>query len=246
MTTSAEIRKWVEPFVGPRRGVCLRGRWLYSTPINHIFCGIFFEGSSDKTDPRPRWYVAPAFTPVGLPIRTWSRSIVVPRSTDEGFGVRLVDLFAETFDNTLKAASSIEGFVALTQFPRTHEALTGPWELAKNPVTHACVLAALGRFGDASVVAEAGLSTLPFWRDEVAKGQELLAKRSGNHEAQLQLDLANNRLLLLLELQKLGSLAKADDALGVASLLQTWEVANVTLWKVRDLWQSTSFPFETG
>ena len=244
MTTQAEIRRWLSPLLASRSDVIFRGRSLWLKPATHVCRSIFFEGSSDRTDPRPRWYFTLPFTPFGLPPKIWSAQIVVGRSTDTDFAQRVFGEFTDAIDNRLKPISSIEAFYQMTLEDQRIATGAGWWELSKYPPYHACVLAALGRLGEALRVAEAHTAQIPQWEKALGNAEAILTGRPDRSDAQSAANYARKSLLPLLELQRLVVLARVGDRQGVASLLHEWERRKVRRWEIEDIWESTPFPVE--
>lgn len=248
MTTSAEIRQWTKSLIKARDDVQLRGRALYLTPIRHVLRGVFFQGSSDKTYPRPRWFFGVPFAPQSeLLGGLWSAELPILHSTDERFGERLIELLAEKIDRNLKPVSSVEAFYELTLYDRPTEAGAGFWALEKYPVFHAPVLAALGRFEAAtSVVAHMVAASEPRLQRQLAEGQALVAKRKNSAIGRLSVTEANRDLAMLSELKRLAALAEVADRTAIATLLRDWEAQTISRWGIEDLWQPSPFPFELG
>jgi hypothetical protein len=246
MTTSAEIRRWTRPLTERRKDLVLRGRSLVVLPLHHVYRSIFFEGSWDRTYPRPRWSFAPVFCPPGLPVRTWSAELPVGRSTDEAFADRVLTEFTNKIDNDLGPVTSVEAFYEMTLEYRPHEAGAGLWQLASNPEYHACVLAAMGRMAEAHQVAEGCLTRIGAVQEALEEGRALMTRRPHSATGKRVVAYAAFRLALLSELQRLATLAKAADRAGMAALLHEWEEQKVRLWKIEDLWEPTPFPIELG
>ncbi len=74
----------------------------------------------------------------------------------------MVEQFTQKIDQDLKPVSSIEAFYEMTLDDRSTEAGTGYWQLAKYPVFHAPVLAALGRLDEAQVVVNSFVAAKEF------------------------------------------------------------------------------------
>jgi hypothetical protein len=246
MTTAAEIKSWTCSLTKGRQDVVLRGRSLWLLPINHVCRSIFFEGSSDRTDPRARWSFKLPFTPLGLPVRVWSAQLPIGRSTDEAFAARVFEQVTGKIDNDLMPVSTIEAFHAMTLEHRPHEAMAGLWQLSRQPEYHACVLAALGRLEEARVVAEECIAPKDRWETGLDRGRALLAKRSNSNEGKYLVSMASDRLQLLSELERLRNVSADGDRSGAAALLREWEEQKIRLWKIEDLWEPSPFPIELG
>lgn len=248
MTTGAEIKRWTRPLVEARGDVQLRGRVLYLTPVRHVLRGIFFLGSSDKTYPRPRWFLGVPFAPQSeLLGGLWSAELPILHSTDEGFSERLIELLAEPIDQVLQPVSSIEAFYELTLHDRHTEAGTGFWALEKYPVYYAPVLAALGRFDAAAAVVERTVAASePRLLKLLAEGRALVAKRKNSVVGRLTITEASRDLTMLEELKRLAELARTADRTAIAALLRDWEMSTAKRWGIEDLWQSSPFPLEDG
>lgn len=246
MTTVAEIKRWMHPLIQQRQDLALRGRALAIVPFGHIYRCLFFEGSSDRTLPRPRWYIMLPFVPRDLPVRVWSAEMPAGHSTDDGFAERLAEQFRTKIDNDLEPVSTIEAFYELTLDHRPHEAGAGLWQLERNPEYHACVLAALGRLRDASEVAQKCVAPMPLWQKKLDEGRALMSRRATSGEGRYLVSIATHKLALLSQLERLAVLAREGDRASVAVLLREWEEQKIKLWKVEDLWEPTSFPIELG
>ena len=246
MTTAVEIKRWTRRLVEGRSDLVLQKRRLAIRPIHHICRWIFFEGSSDRTDPRALWSFALPFVPKGLPVRLWSGYVRVGHSTDESFLERVFEQFTTKIDQDLKPVSTIESFYEMTLEYRHHEPMTGLWQLSRQPEYHACVLAALGRLAEAQVIAERCIEPIGRVRETIAKGQALLARHANSSEGKYLVSVASRRLDILVELERLANLAAAGDRAGVAILLHEWELQRIRLWEVEDLWEPTPFPIELG
>lgn len=210
--------------------------------------GVFFQGSSDKTYPRPRWFFAVPFAPQSELLGSlWSAELPILHSTDERFGDRLIELLLEKIDRDLKPISSVEAFYDLTLHDRPTGAGAGFWALEKYPVFHAPVLAALGRLDAAtSVVAHTVAASEPRLRRQLADGQALLAKRKNSVLGRLSVTEANRDLAMLSELKRLAALAEAADRTAIAALLHDWEAQTIKRWDIEDFWQPSPFPLELG
>lgn len=244
MTTQAEIRRWLSPLLASRSDVIFRERSLWLKPAAHVCRSIFFEGSSDRTDPRPRWYFTLPFTPFGLPPKIWSAQIMVGRSTDTDFAQRVFGEFTDAIDNRLKPISSIEAFYQMTLEDQRIATGAGWWQLSKYPPYHACVLAALGRLGEALRVAEAHTAQIPQWEKALGDAEAISTLGPNGSGTKSAANYARRGLSPLLELQRLVVLARVGDRQGVASLLHEWERRKVRRWEIEDIWESTPFPVE--
>ena len=248
MTTGAEIKRWMKPLLAAREDVQLRGRVLYLTPVDHILRGIFFIGSSDKTYPRPRWFLGVPFAPQSeLLGGLWSAELPILHTTDEGFSERLVELLADAIDQVLQPVSSVEAFYELTLHDRRTEAGTGFWILEKYPVFHAPVLAALGRFDEAATVVERAVAASERrFLKLLAEGRALVANRKNSVVGRLAITEANRDLTMLAELKRLAELARMADRTAIAALLGDWEMSTVKRWGIDDFWRPSPFPLEGG
>ena len=158
----------------------------------------------------------------------------------------MFEQITDKIDDDLVPVSTVEAFYEMTLEYRPHEAMTGLWQLSRQPEYHACVLAALGRLGEALVVAEGCLVPKDKWGAALERGLALLAQRANSSEGKYLVSVATHRLNLLTELQRLANFARAQDRAGVADLLHEWELQRIRLWKIEDLWECTPFPIELG
>jgi hypothetical protein len=247
MTTAVEIKRWTRPIWQHRNDLAFLDRAVFLVPINHVVRAITFEGSSDKTDPRPLWHILLPFAPHRLPKRIWSGSFPVGRSTDAGFAERLVHQIRTKIDHELMPISSIEAFYDLTSLDRKHEAPAGLWKLDKNVAHHAVVLAALGQLDKvADLALEAAETMEPIWKAHLDYWQRLATRAPNNKENQRTVADLVRRLEMYGELRRLAALAQAGDRAGIAELLHWWEARTVKAWHIEELWQPSPFPIELG
>lgn len=220
---------------------------MYLAPIGHVIRMIYFEGSSDKTDPRPRWLFLLPFAPARLPGGIWSGTFPVGYSTEEGFGERLVEQISVKIDQELKPVASVEAFYEMTLKNRATEAGAGLWALDRNPAHQAVVLAALGRLDRVAELAlPVATKAEPYWQASLEYWRRLAARAPNNKENQRSVAGAIGQLEMCAQLRQLAALAQARDRVGIAGLLHRWEAQNVRAWEVEDLWQSSPFPIELG
>lgn len=243
MTTFSEVKRWTRPLLDADARLVLVGRNLLLRPVGHFIRGVYVDRTSNRLQSRLMLYIQPLFSPsspgVGFP---WSREQLPHRTDDEKFAAGFLDLCRRGLAE-LDQVESIDDF--LKQAETVTSRSFGSVSIARYPLRHAEVLAALGRFAEAlSILAPAMRDEETKWTGILARGKLGLEKKPNSWPAKSDVQHATTHLQAVVALKPLLGALVANDPAGVAELLMGHERHNAKLWKVDHLWEPTPFSFE--
>lgn len=220
MTTRRQIAKLVKPLLQRRANLLLFRDWIVLRPVDHVLCGIKFEGTWSANRVRPSW-VATHFCEPFCDIPTsWSRMVYSGTGgwlwDDPLMAERLVHQIEDVVLPRLHALQELRAYVdyvsSKDDFPLN--------SLPAFPFRNAAALAALGDFSAAREICERFLPHESSYEGHDDKP-------------------AFDRII-----KQLYPLLRADDEAGVAELLRNWEGQMMRNLGIEDIWTPTPFPFE--
>lgn len=224
MTTTAQIRRLVQPILARNADLALVGRWIFVKPVHHFARAILLDRSSSADEFVPEWAVMHLFEARASFFLDWGEFLANERSRRRGLWFITqpdIDLaLSEAIETQalprLRAMASLDDFLGyLSQIPMGAKMFDWP--------TRRIILnAALGELQAAKAICDAHL-----------------AEWSVDHDYYDDDSRAQFRRLR----QLCGCLA-ADDRPAIAKLLHEWEALTVNALKIAHLWKPTPFPLE--
>lgn len=242
MTTRREIGELVRPLIERHPAMVQIGWLLAFKPVGHVLRGLRFLGGSSRYSPNPHWVLSLLFMAPGL-ISHFGRDIPVGHSNWPGFQQVFEERTNEGIERYLLPHETIEEFYALALQPGVFMLS----DLSRMPCERGTVLAALGRFDEATELLTGSVAELE--RNaaaEIERGQALLAKRSNSGVGTQDVEFGERKRKLADELHRLLRCLRERDTAATAALLREWERLNVAKWEIGEYWEETPFPFEAG
>jgi hypothetical protein len=220
MTTAAQVKEVVQPLLQRNPDLALIGRMIVIRPVHHFLRGVYVDRSLDPD----------AFVPTG------TINILFERQTDIGFswGERIYRLggswkindpdlsvaICEAIESqalpVFRPITTIDDFVRFTSKERFPHEYLDLYDLTK-------VLVDVAR-GD----LEAAYSICEYLRTDGARRRYLPDMQDMYQRA----------------VQELCPLVAADDRVGLAKLLHSYEAESVKNLKIEKHWEPTPFPIE--
>jgi hypothetical protein len=224
MTTTAQVRKLVQPILARNPDLALVGRWIFVKPIHHFARAILIDRSSSADEIVPQWAVMHLFEARTSFFLDWGEFLANERSRRRGLWFITqpdIDLaLSEAIETQalprLRAMATLDDFLAyLTRIPMGAKMFDWP--------TRRIILdAALGKLQSAKAICDARLadwSTDDPYYDDAAHAQYR-------------------------RLRELCGCLTEDDRPAIAKLLHDWEALTVKALKIEHLWEPTPFPLE--
>jgi hypothetical protein len=217
MTSTAQGKQAMQPFLRKHPDFALVGRLLVKKPINHIFCGILIDRTRSADLFSPRWFTFHLFEHQTRCHLSWGHDLF---RRSHGLWLwsnpaSIPVLFEEIEQNAVPifhSTKSLEDFVAfVTAHPRSHH--------LADPPTKLVVDVALGNLESAREICTGFLP----------KYTEATYGRDAEDKMQFR------------NLKELCRRLALDDRAGLAALLHEWEAQTV---KLEHLWQPSPFPLE--
>ena len=246
MTTAADVKRWTKVILAQHSDLVLEGRYLYLTPMQHIYRSIVFIGSSDGTFSRPTVMFGALFAPPSVPMGySLGRELTVGHSTDPNFDVTLLDALREALSQHLRRLNTIQEFHDATLDNHMMAKATDEPRL-RSPILQAAVLAALGRLKEACSIAEKYIEQIDEQSllDRLAKGKTLQEKHRLSSDASFHINMDSHALRCLDDMKSLCTAARSGDRTAVGKLLRTWERERARALRIEHLWEATPFPVE--
>lgn len=234
MSTAAQVRELVTPFVERNDDLTLIGRAIILEPVHHFVRGIYLDRTSSKGQIRPFWYIRLLCMPH---VKGWSNELPIhgayvddPRIKDS-----LEWHLHACLGEFLRPTSEMR---SLWNVPARHSGRRDLW-----PLQECLLVAAEGNFEHAAN----GLS------QHVAE-EELLLRREhdgidSHHRPQSRpwqraMERHREELKKLGHKQRLLEVLKTRDKAAVAKLLHGWERQTSKAEGLDSVWQELPFPFE--
>lgn len=241
MTTRAEIRRWVGPFVASRSDVALLPRAVILAPVRHIACGMAFRSSRDKAWPDISWVLEILFAAPGSLNAQFERRLYLGGSITADFPQKLDRAMRESFDQVLVPSRSIADFHDFAVGEDQHFTFRN---LDDYPLEHATVLAALGRLDKAEAMLRATVADY----EEAAKAEQRADDEFRNARPRprgvIILDAARRRMPAVQRLLALLALIESRDRPAIGNLLRDWERERVSQREIEHLWEPMPYPVE--
>jgi hypothetical protein len=226
MTTTAEVRRMVQPLLRRHADLALVGRWIFVRPIEHFARAVLIDRTAYKEQFNPRWAVTHLFEIRHFLPLSWGDYLVNNRSSRPGIWrtfdpdveLSLIEAIEAQALPTLRAMTTLDDFLAFVSqhYFRHH----------------------LFEWSHRKIIVEVALGNL-----EAARA---ICKEDSQHWSPERPHLDEESRAQYLGLQKLCACLAGDDRRGIAALLHQWEAETVKRQKIEHLWESTPFPLETS
>jgi hypothetical protein len=221
MTTAAQVKRAVKPWLDRHEDLRLCGRTIVVMPVQHVLRGILIDRTSDADYFKPKWFAVHLFEQTHFAALDWGGQVYLKShgswrwSQDNAMPV----LFDELEKTILPQLRSIRDIGQLIEFVSGHVFSHKLFDW-----THRKLLfdVALGDLNSARILCET----------KVAKWTEATYGRDDDDKAKLR------------RLQELCRRLAADDRAGMAALLHEWEATTVRNLKLGHLHEKTPFPLE--
>lgn len=223
MTTAAQVKKLVQPLLDQNSDLAWVGRKIYLKPVYHFARAILIDRILDPDGFQPQSGAAHLFDVWdGLPLN-WSewlrkKSGPMPGSwqmQDPDVGRMLIETIEADALPYLRAMTSLDDYLA-------HTSRFGGRDLLVKPT--------------ARIIVDVAMGDLEKARHTWESQRELWSVDKPSYDEE---DKA-----MLRRLRQVGALLGADDRIGLARLLHTWEAQTVKNLKIEHLWEPTPFPLE--
>lgn len=241
MTTRAEIKRWVKPFVASRADIVLSERALLMTPVHHVARGMYFRSTSTKTYPEVAWFFELLFTAPGSWNADFDKRFYLGESTANDFSARLQRTMQDTFEQYLQPMRSIADF---------HDFAIGPerrftfLNLDSYGLEYGTVLAALGRLDEAEAALQATIAETEAWAASEQRADDELRRTKPRPRGTIVLHVGRDKMKIVEVVRELLAHVRARDRVAIGALLREWEHARVRRREIEHLWEPTPFPVE--
>lgn len=241
MSTIADMKRLLQPYVDRHDDLALVGRAVIIKPVRHLMRGFFVDRMSMRASLQPFWFASLMYVPWQTRESRgfdWTGRNLVKHTNLEDEATqadifRGMDIaFAELrgmLDRCSAFGMKLESFRKLEDFPMyrglVHTAEGDFQRAVENLSRHA-----------ASEEAH------------VEDQLDFIEKYTRPHgrPRQRQLAILEGIETYLNAIKTLISLLEQRDQEGIAALLREWERDTAAAWKVEHLWEPTPFPFERG
>jgi hypothetical protein len=222
MTTSAQIKKLVQPLLERNPELVISGRFVFFRQVNHILRGIYVDRYSYKEGFRPVWTLSSLFRPTEqLSISIGEQIYPAPEdywyinkpNIDEKFADRMEELALPR----LEAYKTIEKFSNIKYNIMPNNTMT----LERSPVRKIYVDLALGNFQEAENLFEMFSQHPDYWIKYF-------------HTLQHYNEMIN----------EVRPMVRAHDKAIIAAKLHEWEAYSVKQLKLEKYWHPSPFPIE--
>lgn len=238
MSTIADIKRLLQPYVDRHGDVALVGRAVVIKPVRHLICGFFVDRTSSKNWVKPFWFAHLMFTPWAIMGFDWTG-----RRYPEHADLDSEATQAAIFLDMDTAFAELRGI--LDQCSAYGVQLEVNRKLQNFSFYRGIIRAAEGDFQQALE----DLSEYVTGEEEyVERELEFIERHTRPHGRPWHRQMYNyKRSVAYLEGTKdLVALLKTRDRQGIANLLREWERGTANAWKIEHLWEPTAFPFESG
>jgi len=224
MTTAAQVKALVRPFVERHSDLALVGRWIFVRPVHHFARAILIDRTSDPEQFNPRYATIHLFEWRSSFSLSWGDYLYDERSSRPTiWRIKAPDVESSLFEQIeTKALPMLRAMTTLDDYLRYVDQNYFRHQLFDWPECRIIVEVALGDLSAARKTSEAHRA---LWSDVVKRADD-----DGRQEFERVLQLS--------------ALLAADDRKGLAALLHEWEAATVKNLKIEHLWEPTPFPLE--
>jgi hypothetical protein len=219
MTTAAQIKKLVKPFLERHADLVLDGQWFYLKPVHHLLRTILFDRTGQAVQFKPRWAVITLFRPTnnidlkygsmlrGTKTKLWYWN-------DPEMPAALFDAIENQALPAMQSIETLDDFVKFTSDPDRFWGQHMPaFPALKLPID-----VAQGDLDSARSICQKWSGRAPRWPEDplgpMVKG--------------------------------LCPLLAANDRAGLVRQLHEWEEYTVKQLKLEKIWEPSSFPIELG
>jgi len=236
MSTTADMKRLLQPYVDRHDDLALVGRAVIIKPVRHLICGFFVDRTSAKTSLDPFWYVSLMYAPWMHKGFSWAGYDLVRHTNLEDKATP-----ADIFQAMDIAFAELRGILdGCSAFGIKLKAFR---KLEDFPIYRGLVQAAEGDFQraveDLSRYAAGEANHVQDKLDFIEKHTRPRGRPRQRQLATLECIKTN-----LNAIETLISLLKERDRQGIANLLREWERGTATAWQIEHLWEPTPFPFE--
>jgi hypothetical protein len=228
MTTSAQIKKLVQPLLERNPELVISGRFVFFRQVNHILRGVYIDRYSYKRGFRPFWTIGLLVQPSPNNIYGYALGQeIYPAPLDHWYinNPNIEEKFADRIEEIvlprLKSVQTIEDYLNIT-IKEVYPTVTiekNPVE--KSPVKKIYVDLALGNLEEAENLFEMFSEQPDYWAKSFFKE---------GHFAEL--------------MNIVRPMVQAQDKVGIAVKLHEWEAYSVKQLKLEKYWQASPFPIE--
>jgi hypothetical protein len=221
MTTAAQIKKLVQPFLKRNPDMVIIGRFVFFKRVDHLLRGIYIDRYSYKEGFRPTWAVDYLFRP----IKDYSLGLgeeIYPAPEDQWYidipniDKKFADRMEEMVLPRLHAHKTIEEFSSIKYN------LCGQVMMLNRTTSYKLYVdLALGKFDFADKALEI-FSKQPEYRSKYFHSPE--------HYDEM--------------MNVVRPMIQANDKAGIAAKLHEWEAYSVKQLKLEKYWQPSPFPIE--
>jgi hypothetical protein len=238
MSTIADAKRLLQPYVDRHDDLALVGRAVIIKPVRHLVRGFFVDRMSMKASLNPFWYVSLMYTPWMSKGFSWAGYDLV-RHTNLEDAATQADIF-QAMDIAFAELRGIRDRCSAFGIK-----LKAYRKLEDFPIYRGLVQVAEGDFRQAvENLSRHAASEENHVQDKL----DFIEKYTRPHGRPRQRELATLESIKtnLNAINTLTSLLKERNQQGVATLLREWERGTATAWKIEHLWEPTAFPFEPG
>lgn len=236
MSTQAEIRDILRPYVERHPDLVLIGRAVILRPVRHLMCGYFVDRTSVQHMSRPFWFANLTYLLIPNTGFLW----------DACDAPRWWDIRAEDFQDRLFARMDL-AFAELRKFTGAVDVFDIEL-LINRDLTPDSLVQGLTRVakGDLEGAEPFLLSELAYQTRDLADRLDFIAKyrRKGSKPWQRDMWIYDLRTKVRANNLVLIDLVTKRDRIGAANLLREWERLYLQAWKAEAHWISSPFPFE--
>lgn len=238
MSTIADMKRLLQPYVDRHGDLALVGRAVIIKPVRHLMCGFFVDRMSMKNSLQPFWFVSLMYTPWMHKGFSWAGYDLVRHTNLEDEATQ-----ADIFLAMDIAFAELRGI--LNRCSAFGIKLKAYRKLEDFPIYRGLVQAAEGDFQQAiENLSRHATSEENHVQDKL----DFIEKYTSPHGRPRQRELATLERIkeYLNAVKTLIAVLEKRDRLGVAALLREWERGTAAAWKIEHLWEPTAFPFESG
>ena len=236
MSTIADMKRLLQPYVDRHDDLALVGRAVIIKPVHHLVCGFFVDRTSITTSIEPFWFVTLMYAPWRRMGFSWTGRDLVRHTNLEHEATQ-----AEIFRAMDIAFAELRGI--LDRCSAFGIKLQSFRKLEIFPIYRGLVQAAEGDF-------ERAVEDLSLYvaREEADARDQLdyIEKHTRPLGRPRQKELAGLERLntYLSAIKTLIALIEKRDRHCIANLLREWERGTAKAWNIEHFWEPTPFPFE--
>lgn len=236
MSTIADMKRLLQPYVDRHDDLALVGRAVVIKPVRHLICGYFVDRTMLPNYVEPFWFVDLMYAPWQIRGFSWMgrRDVRHANLEDDATEADIFQAMDTAFAELRRVNDRYSAFgVKLDAF----------WKLEDFSIYRGLVQAAEGEFQQ----AVENLSQYAAGEEARARDQlDFIDKHTRPNGRPHQKALATYEAIAAnaKAIRSLISLLAAGERHNVGNLLREWERGTAKAWKIEHLWVPTPFPFE--